>query len=79
MLVFKAKNNLLKQSKEISELKAFAVTKEFTCKFKQLLRGKISDFTRYINGIFKSIYMFSCKTKSKKKKTSGDILNSIRI
>lgn len=79
MIVFKAKNSLPKHSKEISELKAFAVTKEMTCKFKQLLRGKISDFTRHLNGVFKSIYIFSCKTKSKKKKTSGDILNSIRI
>lgn len=71
MIVFKAKSSLQKHSKDISELKSFAVTKEMTCKFKYLLFGEITILTQYLKNIFKLIYMFSCKSKNKKKKHLG--------
>jgi hypothetical protein len=80
IIVFKAKENLnLNERKHISEFKAFAIVKEYSCNIKDCVFSKSGVFPTMINNIFKLISKCGVKSKNKRKKSSGDILDSIEL
>lgn len=76
IIVFKAKEFVYsRHGKNISEYKAFAITKSQTCKLRESLLKSTNNFFKVILKLFILILSYSVKSKKKGRKSTFEILN----